>query len=52
MTCFQEETKVLYHSKDREMEKSFYGVEWLAAMTSDMPDKEGVPPLAGVRYYR
>jgi hypothetical protein len=34
------------------MEKSFDGVEWLAAMISHMPDKEGVPPLAGVRYYR
>jgi hypothetical protein len=34
MTYLQEESKVLYQSKDGKMEETFDALEWLAAMTS------------------
>ena len=39
MTYLQEESKVLYQSKDGKMEKTFDALEWLAAMTSHVPNK-------------
>lgn len=39
ITYLQEESKVLYQSKDRKMEKTFDALEWLVAMTSHVPDK-------------
>ena len=39
MTYLQEESKVLYESKDGKMEKTFDALEWLAAMTSHVPNK-------------
>ena len=39
MTYLQEESKVLYQSKDGKKEKTFDALEWLAAMTSHVPNK-------------
>jgi hypothetical protein len=39
MTYLQEESKVLHQSKDGKMEKTFDALEWLAAMTSHVPNK-------------
>jgi hypothetical protein len=41
MTYLQEESKVLYQSKDGKMEKAFDGLEWLAAMTSHVLNRPG-----------
>jgi hypothetical protein len=43
MTYLQEESKVLYQSKDRKMEKTFDGLERLATMTSHIPNRVGRP---------
>lgn len=47
MTYLQEESKVLYHSKDGKMEKTFDALEWLAAITLHVPNKGELM----VRYY-
>jgi hypothetical protein len=39
MTYLQEESKALYQSKDGKKEKTFDALEWLAAMTSHVPNK-------------
>jgi len=39
MTYIQEESKVLYQSKDGKKEKAFDALEWLAAMCSHIPNK-------------
>jgi hypothetical protein len=43
MTYLQEESKVLYQSKNRKMEKTFDGLERLATMTSHVPNRVGRP---------
>jgi hypothetical protein len=48
MTYLQEESKVLYRSKDGKKEKTFDALEWLAAITSHVPNKG----KQMVRYYR
>jgi len=40
MTYLHEESKVLYESTDGKEEKVFDAFEWLAAMDSNVPDKE------------
>jgi hypothetical protein len=39
MTYIQEDSKVLYQSKDGKEEKIFEALEWLAAMCSHVPHK-------------
>jgi hypothetical protein len=39
MTYIQEESKVVYRSKDDKKDKTFDALEWLAAMTSHVPNK-------------
>jgi hypothetical protein len=39
MTYLPEESKVIYESKDGKKEKAFDALEWLAAMSSHVPDK-------------
>jgi len=39
MTYLSEEFEVLYQSKNRKMEKIFDALDWLAAMTSHVPNK-------------
>jgi hypothetical protein len=39
MTYLSEESRVLYQSKDGKMEKIFDALDWLAAMTSHVPNK-------------
>jgi hypothetical protein len=39
MTYIQDESKVLYQSKDGKEEKTFEALEWLAAMCSHVPHK-------------
>ena len=39
MTYIQEESKVVYQSKDGKSEKVFDALEWIAAMTSHVPNK-------------
>jgi hypothetical protein len=39
MTYLPEESKVIYESKDAQKEKVFDALEWLAAMSSHVPDK-------------
>ena len=39
MTYLPEESKVTYESKDGKEEKAFDALDWLAAMTSHVPDK-------------
>ena len=39
MTYIQEESKVIYQSKDGKEEKAFDALEWLAAMCSHIPNK-------------
>jgi hypothetical protein len=39
MTCLPEESKVIYEPKDAQEEKVFDALEWLAAMSSHVPDK-------------
>ena len=39
MTYIQEESKVLYQSKDGKKEKAFDALEWLATMCSHVPNK-------------
>ena len=39
MTYIPEESKVIYQSKDGKDEKVFGALEWLAAMTSHVPNK-------------
>ncbi len=41
MTHFQEESKVLYQSKDGRMEKTFNALEWLPAITSGVLYRPG-----------
>ena len=48
MTYVSEESKVVYESKDGKEEKVFDALEWLAAMSSHVPDKGEQM----VRYYR
>ncbi len=47
MTYLPEESKVIYESKDAQKEKVFDALEWLAAMSSHVPDKG----KQMVRYY-
>ena len=47
MTYIQEESKVVYRSKDDKKEKTFDALEWMAAMCSHVPNKEEQM----VRYY-
>ena len=39
ITYLPEESKVIYQSKDAQKEKVFDALEWLAAMSSHVPDK-------------
>jgi len=39
MTYLPEESRILYRSKDHRREKAFDALEWLAAMTSHIPDQ-------------
>ncbi|NIS59868.1 MAG: hypothetical protein GTO13_03915 [Proteobacteria bacterium] len=39
MTYIREESKVIYKSKDGRQQKAFDALEWLAAMSSHIPDK-------------
>jgi len=39
MTYLPEESKVIYESKDAQKEKVFDALEWMAAMSSHVPDK-------------
>ena len=39
MTYIQEESKVIYQSKDGKKEEAFDDLEWLAAMCSHVPNK-------------
>jgi hypothetical protein len=39
MTYIREECKVIYKSKDGRQQKAFDALEWLAAMSSHIPDK-------------
>ena len=39
MTYVQDESKVIYQSKDGKEEKTFEALEWLAAMCSHVPNK-------------
>ena len=39
MTYLTEESKVIYESKDGKEEKVFDALDWLAAMTSHVPNK-------------
>ena len=41
MNYLEEESKVLYQSKGGKMEKTFDGLEWLAAMTSHVLNRPG-----------
>ncbi len=41
MSYLREEAKVVYESKDGKHEKVFNALEWLAAMTSHIPEKGG-----------
>ena len=47
MTYIREECNVIYKSKDGRQQKAFDALEWLAAMSSHMPDKREQM----VRYY-
>ncbi len=47
MTYIQEESKVVYQSKDGKEEKIFDALEWIAAMCSHVPSKDEQM----VRYY-
>ncbi|UCG65983.1 MAG: hypothetical protein JSW12_02725 [Deltaproteobacteria bacterium] len=50
MTHIQEESKVLYQSKDGKKEKIFVALEWLTGMCSHVPNKgEQMVPYYG--YY-
>ena len=39
MTYLPEESKVIYESKEAQKEKVFDALEWMAAMSSHVPDK-------------
>jgi len=47
MTYLPEESRIIYRSKDNRQEKSFDALDWLAAMTSHIPDQREQM----VRYY-
>ena len=53
LTYLPEESRILYRSKDHRQEKAFYVLEWLAAMTSHLPNpgeqmvRYGACPLFG-----
>jgi len=47
MTYIREESKLIYKSKHGRQQKAFDGLEWLAAMSSHIPDKGDQM----VRYY-
>ena len=47
MSYFPEESQIIYRSKDNQQEKSFDALDWLAAMTSHIPDQREQM----VRYY-
>ena len=39
MTYLPEESRIIYRSKDKRQEKAFDALDWLAAMTSHIPDQ-------------
>jgi hypothetical protein len=39
MTYLPEESKIVYRSKDHRQEKTFEALDWLAAMTSHIPNQ-------------
>jgi hypothetical protein len=47
MTCLPEESRTIYCSKDNRQEKTFEALDWLAAMTSHLPNQG----QQMVRYY-
>jgi len=47
MTYLPEESRIIYRSKDNRQEKAFDALDWLAAMTSHIPDQREQM----VRYY-
>ncbi len=47
MTYLPEESRIIYRSKDNRQEKTFDALDWLAAMTSHIPDQREQM----VRYY-
>jgi hypothetical protein len=47
MTYLPDESRIIYRSKDHRQEKAFDALEWLAAMTSHIPDQG----QQMVRYY-
>ncbi len=47
MTYLPEESQIIYRSKDHRQEKAFDALDWLAAMTSHIPDQG----QQMVRYY-
>jgi len=38
MSYFPEESQIIYRSKDNRQEKAFDALDWLAAMTSHIPN--------------
>jgi len=50
MTYIREESKVIYKSKDGRQQKAFDALEWLAAMSSHIPDK-GEQMVRSYGYY-
>jgi hypothetical protein len=47
MTYLPEASRIIYRSKDKQQEKAFDALDWLAAMTSHIPDQREQM----VRYY-
>ena len=53
MTYLPDESRIIYRSKDHRQEKAFDALEWLAAMTSHIPNsgeqmvRDGACPLFG-----
>ena len=47
LTYLPEESRIIYRSKDNRREKTFDALDWLAAMTSHIPDQREQM----VRYY-